>query len=726
MINKLKPAILFLIHFLFLQSTHGQVEMNMRDYLSEKFSSYCTAVPREEIFIQCDKEDYIAGEDLWFNVYLIDRQNSLPSLNSKIVYLELLDPENRTVVQKRILIDKGFGPGKILLPAALNSGRYTIRAYTNWMKNFLPHNCFMKDIRIYNAFSTIAFKEKLSSGSSPDEVTGTEIIQRTVNAGLTLTLNNQKPDILEIFVTADEGYRSDNNNLFNLFIQTHGIIDRVSTERIPEENTKITISKSLLTAGINHITIFDSRGLPICERFIFTPDKVNQSLMLHTLNRYNIRSKISLEIEVRDEISTALKTANLSISVAPVTNNPEIRDLNDYLVFGSEYGLMPWSTIKGRKINELPPEVIDSILLTVSSNWINWRTILSEDPPLIKFQPEKDDHFLLGKLLTADEQPADSGELLLLSIPGKEAVFQYARTENEGIFSFKIPIDDQIMDLIIQPDDISQHHKINIGSSISDQYLSAGFMVDSTNDVISTAISKQIVNYQVRKIYESTSVGENVPAIIRLQKQHAFYGKPDISLIMADYIKLPVMQEVFFELIPGVFLKNKKSVYEVSIVDPVTNKIYNVPPVLMIDGVVIRDPSIIANLDPELVEKIDVEKEKYFIGDYLFYGILNVITKSGDYSSVSLPDYATRIPYKAVDQVSSFVSPDYASPAMKNSRLPDFRNTLYWNPLVKTDRDGKAIIEFWSSDLVSEYEINIQGITSEGRAVSLKKIIKVE
>ena len=49
------------------------------------------------------------------------------------------------------------------------------------------------------------------------------------------------------------------------------------------------------------------------------------------------------------------------------------------------------------------------------------------------------------------------------------------------------------------------------------------------------------------------------PAIHRL-KPLRFYGKPDIEIIMADYIKLPVMQEVFFELLPGVSLKRKSPV----------------------------------------------------------------------------------------------------------------------------------------------------------------------
>jgi hypothetical protein len=147
---------------------------------------------------------------------------------------------------------------------------------------------------------------------------------------------------------------------------------------------------------------------------------------------------------------------------------------------------------------------------------------------------------------------------------------------------------------------------------------------------------------------------------------------------------------------------------------------------MFIDGVMVKDPSLIASLDPEIVERIDVVRNKYYVGDFLFFGIVNVITKAGDFSNPTLPDYAIRLHYSTIDQTGSFISPDYSSAEMKKSRIPDFRNTLYWNPSVKTDKEGKARVEFWTSDSDSDFEVNIQGITSEGKLFSLTKIIKIK
>jgi hypothetical protein len=724
--NKLRPIVFFLIHFLFLHGVYGQIPADMTDYLRQKFLNYTTAVPREEIYIHSDRDEYISGEDLWFNIYLIDRQSFKPSSGSKIAYFELLNPENRPIVQKRIMLDGGFGPGQIVLPDTLSTGIYTIRAYTNWMKNFLPVNCFTKDIHIYNAFSSRSFKEKIYSGMKISEATSTDYYHAASNSGLTLRTDNLKPDILEIDVVTDEKYRAENKNQFYLFIQTHGNINHVSSERITDGYAKIFINKDHLSAGINQITVFNAKGQPVGERFIYTPEKENTVVTIQSTDSSGLRDKISLDFVLPDTIPNKLNSNNVSISVVAGTSNQSFPDINDYMIFGTEYGLLPGDVFKGIKVSKIAPEIVDSLLQSAKSNWLDWNVILSGEPPVFKYKIETEDYYLSGKLLTDDRKEKDSDRYVILSHPGKIADFQYARTDREGNFSFKIKIDDKVNDLIIQPNEVTKNQSVNIESSFSDKYLKSEISVDSTSKPIPGYISTWSVNHQVMRIYGTSSIGEPIKPDILQPKTRRFYGKPDQELNMKDYITLPVMQEVFFELLVGVSLKNKKSGYEITISDPEYHMVYKTPPALFVDGVLIKDPEVIAGLDPEIVEKIDVIRGRYFVGDYFFYGIVNVITKAGDFSNVTLPDYAIRLSYRVIDQVNSFISPDYSSKAMKKNRIPDFRNTLYWNPSVKPDQDGKARVEFWSSDNKTDYLINIQGITQEGKPFSFQKNIKVK
>jgi hypothetical protein len=722
MIRKFKPAIIVLIHIMFLQGLCGQVPINMTDYLTRKFLNYTSSVPREEIYIHSDREEYISGEEVWFKVYLMDRQSFKPAAESKIAYFELLNSENRPIVQKKILLDRGFGPGQIELPDTLSSGVYTIRAYTSWMKNFLPFNCFTKDIRIYNAFSTRTFKRT----ANPTGILKRESVSGDNHSGLTLEVDNMKPDMVEIHVVTNEKYRSENSNLFYLFIQTHGNINYAGSELIADQDTKILIPKKQLTAGINQITVFNSKGKPAGERLIFTPDKDKPAVTIHSADSSGPRNKISVDLELGTGLSKSMNSTNLSISVAPVTKNGSVVDLNDYMVFGTEFGLPDGNVFKNLNVSRISPQILDSLLQTVKSNWINWDIILADELPVFKFQIEKYDQFLSGQLLTGDPKKADPYKFVLMTPPGKIAQFQYAKTDQNGEFKFNIHIDGKITDLIIQPDVLTKNGSLILESPFSDQYLKSGLSADSANRQVPDYISKWSVNHQVTKLYGISTVGAPLSNFLPTSRKKRFYGKPDSEVNMKDYITLPVMQEVFFELLAGVSLKNKKNGYEMTVADPDNqNRAYDTPPALFVDGVAVKDAGIIAGLEPEIVERIDVVRQKYAVGDYLFTGIVNVITKSGDFSNVTLPSYAIRLSYRVVDPVNTFSSPDYSSVNMKRSRIPDFRNTLYWNPSIHTDKEGKAFVEFWTSDYVSDYEVNIQGITPAGKAFTLKKIIKV-
>ncbi len=721
MIRHILPVFLLLVSFFYGIETGGQVPASVPDYLIERLAGYCKTVPWEDIYIHTDRNKYIAGEDMWFNAYLTDRFLSAPESGNTISYVELLNPSNVPVVQERIKIENGSGPGYMYLPDSLSTGVYILRAYTNRMKNFLPNNCFIKEIYIYNALKVKVLKNKpLSRGIA----SGRTLKRNLQNPLLTLKVDNSPADSLVIIINADDNFRVSGNNHCFLLIHTHGIINRLSRINFRSDKARIAVPKKELIAGVNHITVFNSFAEPVAERFIYTPAPANQNITLNSAGSTGVREKISFEIELSKELVSSIKTSNLSIAVIPSAGNDEASDLADYMIFGSEFGILP-DRIRNSKLSEVAPGFIDSALMDFSSRWIDWEKVLSGEKPALPYGKETENHFLSGKLINQGTGAGDSFRFVILSTPGKEAGFQYATTDRNGQFIFTLPFDESVKDLIIQPLETNRNDGIQIESTFSEDYPLTDNDLKASEPAEPSCIKKWSTNYQVSKIYGSSwlslpgAVGKSGP------KQKRFYGKPDIELIMDDFIKLPVMSEVFFELLPGVFLKNRKSIWDISIADPETNKIYDEPPVLFVDGVVIDEASKIANLDPELVEKIEVIKERYLVGDFLFFGIVNVITRAGDFSSVTLPRYAVRLPYLITGPVNTFSFPDYSDPAIKQRRIPDFRNTMYWNPSVKPGIDGKATVEFWSSDFAGEYIIDIQGITDNGNKISYRSPLTI-
>jgi hypothetical protein len=62
---------------------------------------------------------------------------------------------------------------------------------------------------------------------------------------------------------------------------------------------------------------------------------------------------------------------------------------------------------------------------------------------------------------------------------------------------------------------------------------------------------------------------------------------------------------------------------------------------------------------------------------------------------------------------STFEMEDYTDlPPME-----DFRRTIFWEPNVKTDKDGKAKIEFFNNSSCTQMYISAEGMTKEGRFI---------
>ncbi|OFY61144.1 MAG: hypothetical protein A2Y71_00325 [Bacteroidetes bacterium RBG_13_42_15] len=723
-VKRVTGIIVILTLPLLLQIADGQGADKIQDDIARKFAEYCRIVPWEEVYIHTDRDEYIAGETMWFNTLVIERPNTILSGRSRVVYFEVLNRVNRPVVRKRVRIDSGSGPGMVFLPDTLSSGDYIIRAYTNWMKNFLPSNCFSKKIRIFNAINitpvhhipdrTYLTRDKEIKNANVE-------IQKNIKADVV-----SSPDTFYIQIRSDNAGNTGNTSHCYLFIQTHGIIDINKKIDLLPGNTEIVVPKKNLTPGINHITLFNDIGIPFFERYILTLPDNKQELSVESDISSEPRSKAAVEIVPVELLLHSSSGTRFSIAITPASFPGKSIDLDDYLIFGSEFGIIP-EQFYGRKLREIDDDSIDEFLRTVKSKWIDWKVIMSGNLPEIKYLPENENHYITGRLINIESFSPVPGKYVFISSPGKNAHFMYDLTDKNGDFSFPVPMNsNRISDIIIQPERSDSRIAVNIASSFSELYSPLGPDTLITSFEIPAYLSKMSVNYQLNKIYGSSSAVEIPDTAELLTVKKNFYGKTDLRVILDDYIKLPVMEEVFFELVPGVNMRRDKSGYEISILDPVDKRKYNMPPGLFVDGIKVDDATVVANLDPELVEQIDVVLDKYFVGDYLFYGIVNIITRAANFSNVDLPEGAVRLNYRVTDPAFSFVSPDFSIEDLKRSRIPDLRNTLYWNPSVVPGDDGKIGIKFWTSDYNTDFQIDIQGITSEGKPVSSKKFLKAE
>jgi hypothetical protein len=91
---------------------------------------------REKLHLFTDRSLYTAGETVYFRIYNLSQELLKENNWSLVVYLELLNGENRPVAQGKYHLDRGGSQGQIQIPDTVSTGLYTIRSYTRWMRNF--------------------------------------------------------------------------------------------------------------------------------------------------------------------------------------------------------------------------------------------------------------------------------------------------------------------------------------------------------------------------------------------------------------------------------------------------------------------------------------------------------------------------------------------------------------------------------------------------------------
>ena len=147
-----------------LNSEYSFAQSELTNRLKQQVGDYQKAVPQEKIFAHIDKSFYLAGETLWFKLYLTDASSHQLLDLSKVAYVEIISNDKKPALQAKIPLEDGMGSGSFILPSYINSGNYLFRAYTSWMKNFPVELYFEKQITIVNPLkSAPATQDKTES-----------------------------------------------------------------------------------------------------------------------------------------------------------------------------------------------------------------------------------------------------------------------------------------------------------------------------------------------------------------------------------------------------------------------------------------------------------------------------------------------------------------------------------------------------------------------------------
>ena len=109
----------------------------------------------EKVYLHIDRVNYTSGDDIWFKAYVIDPSTNKLSENTNNLHVELIAPDSKIIRGRTVRIENGTGHGDFQLHDSIPSGRYRIRAYTNYMRNYDEQFFFLKEITVVSPYDEV-------------------------------------------------------------------------------------------------------------------------------------------------------------------------------------------------------------------------------------------------------------------------------------------------------------------------------------------------------------------------------------------------------------------------------------------------------------------------------------------------------------------------------------------------------------------------------------------
>jgi hypothetical protein len=760
------------------------------DTLNQKFDVYRKNTLQEKLYAHIDRTFYLTGETLWFKVYSVDGSLHKPLDLSKIVYLEVLDKNNFPAVQTKIAMKNGFGSGSVFLSASLNTGNYTVRLYTNWMKNFSPEFYYHQSITIVNPFtkpdpekqnllnsanieffpeggnlvqglkSKVAFKISVAkdynrvSGAILNESNDTIVNFRPLKFGLgnfyftplpaheyhaVLRDTNGKVTIHKLPSIQETGYVisvSDSASLLKVHVTNQ-------LNALPEIPVVYLFVHARNIVTKSEAKFYQQKG------FDFTIDKklLPEGISHITLFNHNLQpvcerlyfksptQKLSVQLNTdqqlygnRRKIKINLQTSTASANVSlAVYKRDSLTTFQSNNIF--EYF---WLSSDLRGFIESPEYYFtnDPLVKEAADNLMlthGWRRFNWKD--------------VLSKNIKLPHEPEYRGHIIHAKV-----------TENNGGTSAGIltylSSPDKVIRFYGSRSDARGEVKFEMRNFLGSHQLVAQTNTekDSTYKIeIARPFSTNFSSYAIPPLKLSSAVADELlKRSIAMQVQDiynqeasnkfknvnidsvAFYGTADETYYLDKYTRFQVMEEVLREYVPGVLLRKKRDGFHFIVLDNINKGVLPDNPMILLDGVPVFDTDKIMTFNPLLVKKLEVLNRKYYLGPLIIPGIVSFSTYQGDLAGFTLDSKSVSLNYEGLQLQREFYNPQYENQKQRSEPVPDQRDLLYWSPTIITDSQGRSQVEFYSSDLSGEYIIKVEGINKDGFSGSAVQKISIK
>ncbi|MGW9686426.1 hypothetical protein [Flagellimonas sp. 2504JD1-5] len=371
--------------------------------------------------------------------------------------------------------------------------------------------------------------------------------------------------------------------------------------------------------------------------------------------------------------------------------------------------------ISVRKIDPIPsPEKISS--MSFFNNYILKGINSSANRTAVKRLPELRGEVISGVIVNKETKNPEEGARISLSMPGDNFLLKVATSDVNGRFKF-----------------IAEREYDNVNAALqvlSDNWDQFEVILDShdlnlenvghTDFKLSKKMKDYILEKSIQNQIENAYKERRSDSILPARHRAPYYRDYAANYNLDDYTRFNSIQETIVEVVDQVSVRRLNSGDRVFEIRPeVGFTDLSLLPMVFVDGLFIKRHEDFMDYSAKKIERISFSRDKVMLGSQTFQGVLFFKTIEGDFYNDFYAPHIQNVELFKPQPQKMYFNQVYDGDK-SNGRVPDFRYQLLWNPKLDVS-SGKEEVIFYTSDVPGEYELVVEGFTSNGNPVSIKE-----
>jgi len=559
----------------------------------------------------------------------------------------------------------------------------------------------------------------------PDGTENVVPLPAATDSGYSLAVYNN-PDTILVRVSAHPSVYQNAAQRLTLLAHAGGEVVYASELNINKPAISLRIPVADVPSGIAQITLFSATNEPLNERIFFIQNNDQAKLSLNSAKKvYAKREKIEIDLDAKDSKGTPI-IGNFSASVINdnVVAADDVKahtilshlllssDINGYIENPNYYFINP---------SEETRAGLDALMLTQGYRRFIWKDLLADKLAEPKFKPEKLVTEVSGRLMTLGNKPLAGGKIKLFNV--KLGLNEDQITDADGRFKFGNLLVTTGVVLTLQGRTANDGKKVEVLlDKVPGQAPSSSFNLGDLNVSISKSMANILENNrkqdkELERFGRLSRVQELREVVIRSKKKPTgsfgitvMEGASDQTVKFADAGNCIDMMDCLRRSIRQVDFRliNTQECGPVELPFSRNEQMKVVLNGRLINGCEFSD---FLQMSADNVERIEVVRTNQALISRIGGAALVIITKTRGIGNNYDPSVVSFNP-SGFSNAKQFYVPKYD--VEDSNPVTDLRTTVYWNPSIITDKNGKAKMTFFNSDGIGKYRVVVEGIDADG------------